>query len=799
MNFEKLYNQKEEIFNDLKKLPVKEKKFTGNLGDYVVSSYTGMLPPKLRMGEYLDASTGWAYACISVIADELANIDFHLYQRKGEDMQEIFNHPVLDLLYKANSFTTKFDLFWLSAQYLETTGEAPWFLKIENKLPTDILLLRPDRITTIEAKDDRIVAGYSYQVGSKTITIDPNEIIFLRYPAPLSYLRGRGTMEAAAKTIDIDNFSEDFNKNFFYNAAVPNAVLKTDNNLTDAQRERLKKSLEQNYAGKNNAHKTILLENGLDWKPMVITQKDMDFLEQQRFSRDKILGIFRVPKTALGLTEDVNRANAEATDYVFSKRTIRPKMQRIIEQLNEFLLPLYPDGKNLVLDFTDPVPENQEEKLRYYESGLQNFWLTINDVRGKEGLDVFKKVGDRLYMPFSLMPVSTTQNDNIPPAEEEPVTEENKLLNKIKRRNIENIKDYQKNVIGKILEKEVEKKAKEILNNSKKAKELVDNSKKELIKETIVKEDENRQIPYSIKENFWKMLVTKALAEEKKFINEMNIIFGNQAKKVKGNLENKAGVGKYLLDNDEETDIMVKIFMPIINEIIKEHGQDAIDLLGLDKEFSNNTETIVKFLKKRIFNFSFEVTKETNYLLGKTLAEGVSEGEGTPKLKKRVEQLFTDFESYRSERIARSEVIRASNFATEEGYKQSGVVKAKEWLTAEDERTCEWCAPLNGKVIGLGKSYFDKGDTYSGQDGNDIDLDYEDIEHPPLHPNCRCTLIPVVGKSIIDWQAGRLSLERKAGMMDFYNELNEEIAIFKNNTDKKLDNIEKGIDKILSE
>ena len=59
--------------------------------------------------------------------------------------------------------------------------------------------------------------------------------------------------------------------------------------------------------------------------------------------------------------------------------------------------------------------------------------------------------------------------------------------------------------------------------------------------------------------------------------------------------------------------------------------------------------------------------------------------------------------SYRSERIARSEVIKATNWGTEEAYKESGVVDGKIWLTAFDERTCEFCASLDGKTTDLGK------------------------------------------------------------------------------------------------
>jgi hypothetical protein len=55
---------------------------------------------------------------------------------------------------------------------------------------------------------------------------------------------------------------------------------------------------------------------------------------------------------------------------------------------------------------------------------------------------------------------------------------------------------------------------------------------------------------------------------------------------------------------------------------------------------------------------------------------------------------------------------------------------------------------MDGKIKVLGGSYLEKGDTFTVKDdnGNDITMkaNYEDIKHPPLHPNCRCQLIPIL-------------------------------------------------------
>jgi hypothetical protein len=70
---------------------------------------------------------------------------------------------------------------------------------------------------------------------------------------------------------------------------------------------------------------------------------------------------------------------------------------------------------------------------------------------------------------------------------------------------------------------------------------------------------------------------------------------------------------------------------------------------------------------------------------------------------------------------------------------------------------------MNGKVIGTGDKWFSKGDTFTvgeGEGARVLSLGFEDITHPPLHPNCRCTLIPVVGEQAIAAAAQQAGAEQ---------------------------------------
>ena len=72
--------------------------------------------------------------------------------------------------------------------------------------------------------------------------------------------------------------------------------------------------------------------------------------------------------------------------------------------------------------------------------------------------------------------------------------------------------------------------------------------------------------------------------------------------------------------------------------------------------------------------------------------------------------------------IAITEQNRAISIATVERYQDYGLEKV-EWSGANP---CDICAPNEGQVVNIGDS-FNSGDT-----------------EPPVHPNCRCALLPVI-------------------------------------------------------
>jgi uncharacterized protein with gpF-like domain len=140
------------------------------------------------------------------------------------------------------------------------------------------------------------------------------------------------------------------------------------------------------------------------------------------------------------------------------------------------------------------------------------------------------------------------------------------------------------------------------------------------------------------------------------------------------------------------------------------------------------------------------VNDETIEQLRDQLAQGIRAGEGALLLAKRVESVFDAAKGYRAVRIARTEVLRSSNFAIYEAYRQSGVVDKKQWVSTPDGRTrnkpgadhlsSAEAGGLNGQIQPLNQPFRARNGHTAMQPG-DFGIAKEDI-------NCRCTLTAVI-------------------------------------------------------
>ena len=148
-------------------------------------------------------------------------------------------------------------------------------------------------------------------------------------------------------------------------------------------------------------------------------------------------------------------------------------------------------------------------------------------------------------------------------------------------------------------------------------------------------------------------------------------------------------------------------------------------------------------IDEEMFKFAHQVNQTTADKLREVLKASVEQGWSRSELKNTIAELYDDWaDGGRADMIARTESTRAYTAGKIAAWKSTGTVTHKVWVCASD--ACPFCQDMDGTVIELDNNFFDEGDTQDVEDGDldiSMDHDYEDVGGPPLHPNCRCTVV----------------------------------------------------------
>lgn len=368
-------------------------------------------PPERNTKGFLTAY-GEIYSLFGIalrIATAVGEVKWRLY--KGSERSErsqVADHPILTLLDFANEFQTGQEIIELTQLHMDLAGKAYWYLpKNGLGVPGEIWVM-PPHLMKIAASEKDFITGYVFQCGSEQVPFDKSEIIRFPMPDPVNPRGGIGYAQPAAVELDTEAYAGKWNRNFFYNSARADAVIEADHRLNEEQYEQLRTQWKGQHQGVSRAHKIGILEEGLTYKQIQISQKDMDFPNLRKQTRENLMFTFGIPLSVMGITENVNRANAEAGEYTFAKGVIKPRLTRIKNKLNEQLLPMFPLAKGVEIDFDEVVPETIEQKKGLAESGVKAGYMTINEGRKLVGLDPIP-TGDQLLIPMNLFPTPIKQ------------------------------------------------------------------------------------------------------------------------------------------------------------------------------------------------------------------------------------------------------------------------------------------------------------------------------------------------------------------------------------------------------
>lgn len=306
------------------------------------------------------------FRAVKLIAEAAAALPLVLQDHERRYEQ----HPVLDLIRRPNGAQGRAELFEAVYGHLLLSGNA--YLEAVpgvGKLPGELHVLRSDRMALVPGADGWPVA-YDYSVGGRTHRFDMTAglppICHIKTFHPQDDHYGFSPLQAAATAIDVHSSASAWSKALLDNAARPSGAIvykgaDGQGQLTSDQYDRLVGEMEAHHQGARNAGRPMLLEGGLDWKPMGFSPSDMEFHQTKEAAAREIAIAFGVPPMLMGIPGDATYANYQEANRAFYRLTVLPLVQRVTAAVAHWLSVFSDEAVELRPDL-DQIPALAAER-----------------------------------------------------------------------------------------------------------------------------------------------------------------------------------------------------------------------------------------------------------------------------------------------------------------------------------------------------------------------------------------------------------------------------------------------------
>ena len=379
--------------------------------NYLSGSRYNVLFGRTTSGKNVDERSAMqvttVYACVRILAEAVAGLPLHTYRYlSGGAKEKALDHPLYYLLHdEPNPEMTSFVFRETLMSHLLLWGNA--YAQIIRNGKGEILALyplMPNRMTVDRASNGEIY--YTYMVNdSDNPTLKAQGQVYLRKEDVLHIpglgfdgLVGYSPISMAKNAVGMALACEEYGAKFFENGASPSGVLEHPSTIKNP--DKLRESWNSLFQGSGNSHRVAVLEEGLTFKPIAISPNEAQFLETRKFQTDEIARIFRIPPHMVGDLERASFSNIEEQSLEFLKYTLNPWVTRWEQSIQRSLF-LESEKREYFVKFNVDglLRGDYESRMNGYATARQNGWMSANDVRELENMDLIPdELGGNLYL-----------------------------------------------------------------------------------------------------------------------------------------------------------------------------------------------------------------------------------------------------------------------------------------------------------------------------------------------------------------------------------------------------------------
>jgi len=351
------------------------------------------------------------YACVRLISTGLATMPFIVYQRQADGGRtRAEQHPLSDILrYQPNRWQTAFDFISMMTGHLLLRGNSYAYILPGPRGAVDELIpIHPDLVTV-----EKVSTGLRYQVTQADGTKKPFEDyqIFHLRGLSLDGICGLSVISYARESVGMAMAAESYGARYFSQNAVPSAVLVHPGKVNRDGRERIRDEWQADMAGLDNAHRVAVMAEGIEVKPVGMSNEDSQFLQTREYQVEDIARWFGVPLHMIQSTSKTTSwgTGIESMNLGYKTYTLLP-WARMWEQAT--LRDLIIATRAYYAEFLFDALERGDlaSRTAYYAAGRQGGWLSTNEIRRMENMNPIEN-GDVYLQPLNMAPAGEDEDE----------------------------------------------------------------------------------------------------------------------------------------------------------------------------------------------------------------------------------------------------------------------------------------------------------------------------------------------------------------------------------------------------
>jgi len=600
------------------------------------------------------------FSCVRVLSESIGQIPLKVYKtgENSKDVAKDFNLYNL-LRWQPNEFQTAFDLksFIVLCLCLRGNfyGYINWVGKKEDRKISEILPLHPDNVEVEQSKDWGII--YRVKTGTNKTEVIKNENIWHIKGLSLDGFTGISPIEYQKESIGLSLATEKHGSNLFKRGARPSGTLEAPAELSEGARERIINGWNKAHGGDKQGG-TAVLEEGLKYNTISMSNEDAQFLETRKYQRSEIAGMFRVPLHMIGDLEKSSFSNIEHQGLEFVKYSLGGWIVNIELSVRKDLL-TSDQKKTYFAEFLVDALERGDIDSRYkaYSAGIEKGILSPNECRQRENLNP-REGGDEYLRPMN-MEVSDGEDDKDPGTGSRPGD----------------------SVFGKNLDFTAQTKADSI--NSR------------------------NQLRAGYKKSFAQVM-------QKIITKDAWQIRANINKDIKTRSDFSSWLKTYY--ENAQADIQKEIF-----KILKNYALLVKTLALNDVDFGDEIEGFDDFINLRAESVAFNYGKSNINQLLALMQENESDDLKAVLLARVDEwEKGSDTREKKADSWAADEVVKTDNAVARFCWAAAGVV-ALIWRT-QGRDVCPFCKQMNGKTVGVKEPFIASGSELVADDGSGMKI-----------------------------------------------------------------------------